>query len=356
MRSKWRPLPSRRQRLSRSPFDGGGPSAYPQQVMRSLRLLYAPSAALLLSGVFGCTAAVVEAAPDGGSAATTQALILVERAEREGKSAQTNISAKFLKAPVAADSDEVERIIGSELELPAVGKCLIVSSSEEAILDPNAAGSIELFDVGDVTIRTSSGAIRLAARAFPDVGDRVSGMFYTSPDSARDLPAPGKYFLESSGSLTVDRFVIETDAPAAPANVVLGGRVLAEGLEIRTDAQLDVAWIPDAASPASSDDVAYIEIVAENGVATRCAFEDRGRATLPSSLLRDSAFAPLPMMATFSVHRVRQGAFQVSGIDAGEVRFNTSVTAGVVLLPSSDRMVDSPAPREPIASGSRNNR
>ena len=304
--------------------------------MRTLRLPGALSALIVLAGTYGCTATVVDAAPDGAGAVTTQALILMERSERDGKTAQTNISAKFLRAPVAADSEAVARVVGSELDLPAVGECMIVPAWDDGLTDVSADGPIELFDVGDVTIRTPAGEISLAARAFPDVGDRVSGMFYTSPDAARDLPAPGKYTLESSGLPGVDRFVIETEAPAAPAGVMIAGDPLTEGVELVAGDAIDVSWRaapPDGsrAADAPGDDLAYVEIVAENGVAARCAFEDRGRATLPASLLTDSAFGPLPMAATLAVHRVRQGTFQVTAIDVGEVRFDLSVSAGVTV-------------------------
>lgn len=308
--------------------------------MRRPRLLGTILGSFTLLGAFGCTATVVEASADGGPTTTTQALVVFERAERsgrqsvplEGKAAQTNISAKFLRAPVAADSDTVASIIGSELELPSAGECLLVRDAD-SMTDEPTAGPVELFDVGDVTIRTTSSAIPLAARAFPDVGDRVSGVFYTSPDTESDLPAPGKYVLEGSGSLAVDRFSLEADAPPTPADVTIAGRLLAEGIELNEGEPVDIGWRPAAPGEASSDDLAYVEIVAENGVAARCAFEDRGRGTLPASLLRDAGFGPLPVAATLAVHRVRQGMLHVPGIDAGEVRFDMSVVAAVTLRP-----------------------
>ena len=81
------------------------------------------------------------------------------------------------------------------------------------------------------------------------------------------------------------------------------------------------------AAEASGDDVAYVEIVSESGVAARCAFTDRGRGALPATLLRSADFGPLPAAATLALHRVRQGAFHVPGVDSGEVRFDMSVSS-----------------------------
>lgn len=300
--------------------------------MRSLHHFGVLTAASALLGAVGCTA-VVDPAPDGGPATTTQALILMERSEREGKPAHTNFSAKFLRVPLTADSDAVERVVGSELDLPSVGECMTVPTDGAASNDLAAVGAIELFDVGDLTIRTQQeDAIPLAARAFPDVADRVSGVFYTSPDAARDLPVPGKYILQSSGTPVVERFAIEAEAPPTPADVTISGRPLADGLELTDGAAIDVRWRADG----TKDDVAYLEIVAENGVAARCAFDDRGRGRLPASLLRSASFGKLPLVATLAVHRVRQGTFQVPGVDSGEVRFDVSRVASVVLQSPAD--------------------
>lgn len=299
--------------------------------MRRLRQLAALTVPAFVVGALGCTAPV-DAAGEG-PAQTTQALVVMERAEREAKSPQTNVSAKFLRVPVAADSDAVERLVGSELDLPPVGECTTVSA-DDALADAPIGGAVELFDVGDVTIHTSAGAIPLAARAFPDVGDRVSGVFYTSPDAARDLPAPARYLLESSGSAQVERFAVESEAPPAPVDVTVAGQPLAEAIELLEGAPIEITWRASAAhGEGASEDVAYVELVSENGVAVRCAFDDRGRGRLPVTVLADAGLEGSPLAATLGVHRVRQGTFRVPGVDLGEIRFDMSVVAGVTLLP-----------------------
>ncbi|MEZ4308260.1 MAG: hypothetical protein R3F14_09475 [Polyangiaceae bacterium] len=305
---------------------------------RPLRMLGTFTVPLVLAGAMGCTATVVDASPDGGQATTTSALVVIERAEREGKPSQTYVSAKFLRSPIAADPDDVEHAIGSELDLPAPGECLIVPDTVGG--DPSAAGPVELFDVGDVTVRTSAGPIPLAARAFPDVGDRVSGVFYTSPDTDGALPTPGKYFLEGSGSAAVDRFAVETDAPAIPGDVLIAGHPLADGVEVIDGEGIELRWRVPASTASSRDDVAYAELVAENGVTARCAFDDRGRGVVPASLLRDAGLRHFPAAATLALHRVRQGTFQIPGVDLGEVRFDMSSVASVTILPAGSAALD----------------
>ena len=97
------------------------------------------------------------------------------------------------------------------------------------------------------------------------------------------------------------------------------------------------AAVPESAT--NKGDLTYVEIVTESGVAARCAFDDQGRGSLPGSLLKDIRHAipqeesagAEPLLATLAMHRVRQGSFHVTGVDVGEVRFDMSVTASVVL-------------------------
>ncbi|MBK8257804.1 MAG: hypothetical protein IPK82_34690 [Polyangiaceae bacterium] len=307
-------------------FDAGLVAPYSAPDMRLLGLL---AAAASLFGTVGCAATVVEPSPDGGTATTTAALISLQSAARDGKEARTSISAKFLRAPVSADADAIESLVGSDFELPAPGECSVVQDADPVGPESPAAFAIELFDVGDVTIRTRASAIPLAARAFPDVGDRVSGMFYTSPDTRGNLPAPGKYIVEGSGSQGVERFSVEADAPQVPSDISVNGTPLFDGVEWLGGTDLQLSWRVGE----NKDDIAYVELITENGFTARCAFEDRGRGTVPASLIRGVVFGAAPVGATLAVHRVRQGTFQVPGIDLGEVRFDVSVVSAITLAP-----------------------
>jgi len=176
----------------------------------------------------GCSAPVVDDVADANGS-MTEGVVLVERTTAGDGTAKTYVSAKFMRLSTPADPDLAERVVGSKLDLPAAGTCVRVhpDSVGRAQLSP---GGIELFDVGDVTLRAGAASMPLAARAFPDVGDLVSGMFYTSRDSVADLPgdlpsdlpAGGTYTLEGTGSAYVERFAIEADAPVAPEDVLVG--------------------------------------------------------------------------------------------------------------------------------------
>lgn len=299
--------------------------ASPSRVLRVLPALFAPV-------VGACSAPVVDDIADA-SGGMTQAVVLVERVERidaADLATQTNVSAKFMRVMPAAEPEIAERVVGSPLDLPPDGECVplpAVAGGDESALA--AIGSIDLLDVGDVAIRANGSAMWLAARAFPDVGDLVSGVFYTSRDAAMELPAPARYVVEASGSAHVDRFAIEADAPPPPDEVRIGDAPLGDGLRIGSGEPVPLRW--RALGGAGRRDLVYVDVAStETGTAVRCAFSDDGEGAIPGAFLRPEALgaaADAPVSATIAVHRVRRDDFVGSGIDFGEIRFDVSVVA-----------------------------
>ena len=154
-----------------------------------------PLVATVVAVAAGCSAPVVDDVADA-SGAMTEGVVLVERTVAIDGAVQTNVSAKFMRLSTPADPDLAERVVGSKLDQPSVGACRRLAT--ETVIRKTRAlnfGTIELIDVGDVTLRIGAAAMPLAARAFPDVGDLVSGMFYTSRDATSDLPAAATYTL-----------------------------------------------------------------------------------------------------------------------------------------------------------------
>jgi hypothetical protein len=221
--------------------------------------------------------------------------------------------------------------VGSRLDLPAEGSCRPLASGRverPAPVDRDALGSIELIDVGDVTLGAGLASMPLSVRAFPDVGDLVSGMFYTSRDTASDLPLGATYTLAGTGSGGVDRFAVEADAPAPLEDVRVGAVSLADGVALDEGRPALVQWRASPASAAVSGapaDVVLIDVSAATGAVVRCTFADDGKGMLPGWTLRRSTLGALPATATLAVHRVRRRGFASAGIDMGEVRFDLSV-------------------------------
>jgi hypothetical protein len=291
-------------------------------------------ASILLAAVtgIGCSAPVVDDVADA-SGAMTEGVVVVERTVSGDGATQTNVSAKFMRLSTPADPDLAETVVGSRLDLPATGTCRLLAPGSVNAGARN--GAIELIDVGDVTLRAGTSRMPLAVRAFPDVGDLVSGMFYTSPDTAGELPAGAVYTLEGTGSGLVERFAVDTEAPLALEDVRVGGRdggdpqtpgpagtALADGAALDEGAAVTVHW---RSPEARTTDVVLVDVSAASGAQVRCSFRDEGAGVVPGWILRSTTLGALPATATLSVHRVRERAFSSPGIDAGEVRFDLSV-------------------------------
>jgi hypothetical protein len=286
-----------------------------------------PSLALLGLLGAGCSAPVVDDIADA-ALGSTQAIVLVERVAATDGATQTNVSAKFMRLEAHADPEMAEWIVGgSRLDLPAAGECTLLSfGSHDEAPALSTVGSIELLDVGDLTIRAGEIVMPLAARAFPDVGDLVSGVFYTSRDAASDLPVPAAYLLQSSGAPLFERFAVEAEAPRALEGVAVGESPLDEGIVLEAGTAAVVHWLATReAATEDYDDLIYVEVTAPSGSAVRCAYLDEGEGIIPASFLREDVWGTLPASATIAVHRVRQGSFTSSGIDLGELRFDLSV-------------------------------
>jgi hypothetical protein len=300
------------------------------------------SASLLLALLgAACSAPVVDDVADASSG-LTEGVVLVERVVTSDGSTQTNVSAKFMRLSVASDAEMAERIVGSRLDLPRLGTCMRLPSggAGEKATSLASLSPIELVDVGDVTMRVKSAtpiagpapSVPLALRAFPDVGDLVSGVFYTSPDAASDLPAGEAYVVDWSGSSAIDRFSIEADAPATPEDVRVGGVSLTEGITLEDGVSAPVRW--RSGDPAKGD-LVFIDVSGPSGAAVRCSFNDAGEALVPGALLRSSPLGGHGATATLAFHRVRRRGFApgLAGLDAGEIRFDLSVVGRAVLTP-----------------------
>ncbi|HRI64964.1 MAG TPA: hypothetical protein PK156_12015 [Polyangium sp.] len=308
-----------------------------------------PSTLLAFIGVFvaGCAAPVVDAADEDSvnvaASQTTQAIVLVERTAADSTAdstvgaqfVQTNVSAKFMRLGASADLDVAERVVGgSWLDLPPDGECRALGTSagtdEPATL--SGLGAVELLDVGDLSIKAEATSMPLATRAFPDVGGLISGVFYTSRDARSDLPAPGRYVLESTGSNVLDKFSIGADAPANPDGVRIGNVDLNESVLLEENASTNIAWrIADK----HEDDRIYVDLTAESGTGIRCTYKDSGEGVLPASATTSKVWGVLPTVVTVAVHRTRKGQFSATGIDDAELRFDFSIVGKATIAAST---------------------
>ncbi|HEY4122586.1 MAG TPA: hypothetical protein VGM56_32200 [Byssovorax sp.] len=272
----------------------------------------------------GCSAPVEQDEVAEARSPSTQGVVLVER-QASAESTQVGISAKFMRVPGSVELDSAQRLVGSRLDQPAVGACAVVGASDPVAALPHAShAAIELLDVGELAVQVDGGQpIWLVTRAFPDVGDLVSGVFYTTRDDAAALTT-GSFLVSSSGSSQLDHFEVAAAAPADLDEVRLDDDLLTDGPALVPGRSIAVRW--QAADEPAAEDRVFIDVTGASGVTTRCAYGDVGEATLRGDVLDEQA---LGSNATIEVHRVRRSFFGTNAIDAGEIRFDLSVLGRV---------------------------
>ncbi len=233
---------------------------------------------LMATTTVGCSA-TVEDPVSGEETGVVHGAVVVERTvAADGRAAsQARVSARFMRLE-GIDASTAERVVATRRFQPGEAVGCRWLATDEAALPASASGSIEMVDVGDIVVHALDGGrdTPLVTRAFPDVGDLVSGVVYTSRDDSW-LPDAEGYLIEVAGSDEVDGFSLRLDAPEVPAAMSFDGVGLAELDAVRPGEAVELRWTPGGPS-----DELYVDIVpvdVNDGAPYRCVLEDDGAAT-----------------------------------------------------------------------------
>jgi len=297
------------------------------------------------------SADVPKTASASHTAASRRGALAIERVVSvTGEPIYARVSARFVRVSGSVDHRAAERLVGTSARPRSAdrGCAWQVASSAPRLVDATSvrrAGSIELLDVGEIVLHVGSHVIPLAQRAFPDVGDIISGVLYTSRNASVTLPSGLTYFIETTGGATsmpanggvttaIDGFTARSEAPESPSQVRVAGRPLAADMPMRV-AGTELTW--DAGS---IHDLVFVELTARapsertaslSAARLRCVFVDDGTATIPAGF-------ELPAgPAEFRFHRLRRAVIDTQAIQTA-VEFDFAITAPVVV---TDRASDS---------------
>jgi hypothetical protein len=272
------------------------------------------------AGALGCSGTVVSGSD--ASTSSTQAMLSVERTAIAGDpagSVRAHASAYFLRLQAGADPGLAARLVGAQADLPAVGQCEAIGVLSDQAMPLATLGPVDLVDVGEVAVEASNVRATLAARAFPDVADLVSGVVYTTRDLVTNpLPDHGTFTFRVAGSSTVPPLTLEALAPG-PAN-----NLSVAGMQLRGDAlpvqrgDLTIRW-----EPAASTELVYVELASlEDGPLdrVRCTFANDGQGVIAASAL------PRAAMQSISIHLVRREGVAAPGLDGGWIRFDLATS------------------------------
>ncbi len=313
-----------------------------------MRSLFGSAICLLLAAT-GCSAVVdelgdeTESVDEALESLPPKGSLSVERVETVGpgeSSTRSQVSARFMRISGGLDHSSAVRLVGSGAP-PRAGDngCgPLAQASGEASKWASAAAkhaSIELLDAGDIVIHAGSTTLPLAQRAFPDVGDIVSGVVYSSRDDSVQLPAGGSLLIETSGSLWVDGFSAQIDPPQALTGVRINDvAVDAADVHLQLGKPLRLDWTP-AGSSASAADRVFVDLTIDPAttVMMRCVFDDQGSALVPADTLTRLARGADNIELMF--HRHRRVTIRPDGVDRATVDFDFMVSVQLAVSPSA---------------------
>ncbi len=280
------------------------------------------TALLLAAPAVGCTSAVSDPiGPVDAEPSTTSAIVIVERTVDPAGGPRAEASARFVRVSAPASAQDALRTIGAAVNLPAPGTCVSLAALADGVVMATAAPSVELVDVGAVSLEVSGLETHLTPRQLPDVTDVVSGVVYARAAEPTLFPSSARYIVRVSGGPDIDPFDVSATAPSDPTDVHIGGEDSASGLVVAAGAPIEMAWTVDA-----TDDSLYVDV---QPAAVRCALDGAqhpgdgsAHAAVPASWVDEAG--------TLVLHRVHREALVARGLEGGEVRFDFSRSVAYV--------------------------
>jgi hypothetical protein len=184
--------------------------------------------------------------------------------------------------------------------------------------------SIELLDVGDLSLSVNSVPVLIPTRTFPDLLKVIVGVIYTADETQDVIFRPGEtYDLQASGGDDIARFRVALDAPLDLGDVKVAGVAPGEQVPLlRRGAPIELIWSGDS----FGDEVIVVLSWMSMGApwSMTCRARDDGRFVIPAAYTAD---LPDPLTCSdqeLTLSRVRQVAFRSGGLSTGSFQFFVS--------------------------------
>jgi hypothetical protein len=288
-----------------------------------LRSFWGAWALVCLATTTGCLTEAEGASGDEAPAAT-HAFFTVDRARAAtDEGVRTQISARFLRLQEGSDPHVAAELVGAITEPPARAGCRPLGSSGSQLV-LGSLTPVELVRAGDVAVEASNRPTHLTARAYPDVAHLVSGVVYTSPEVASDVPAGATSLtFRVAPSERVPSLLVTVPVPRGVENLRVNGLPLGAAVEA------PLGRGPLAFSWSNDEGKTFLDVAAfEAGGALarwRCVGEREGGLQLPASV----ALTAVALEVT--AHHLTVVPFQSGALASGHVQFDTTTSGRLTL-------------------------
>ena len=262
-----------------------------------------------------------ELAVNHGEVLLTYTQQIGERAEDSNGDTFT-LSARFVR--IRELGEQAERSPwNQDLSLVEVepNECLDIPSSGEHVL----AGSFDLLDAGELTLRQGDQETRIPDWSFPSVYGVVAGVAYGGDEALRIGFQPGEeYRLLGTGSEEISSIDVTIRAPAELTSVTVSGVDVSGGpVSLESAGGLDVRWEPGDDGNDVLVELAYAQFSTEERVI--CRSPDDGQLEVPAELA-ERLWETGVSEARLVIRRVQRQTFRTDGLDEGEAFFVVVLT------------------------------
>ncbi len=309
------PRPSRIARATARAFRATGcagplPVASAVGILPPVRL---PGISAALLGLAACASPPGDVPKEAAGSGPIVALVALDEHEWLGTASQNpqqalqpslpqetlaSASARFVRLGDALTLAKAERMLGTLPPRPPLGACASLDELDRVGGLDRAGGldseggpgdldadevlpALELVGVGELALRRGRDAFPLALRTFPDVAERVSGVFYTSDEAPAVVSrAPSEELFLVAGPPLDQAEGVRLGVSASPLEgVTIEGVALGDdGLEVRPRVTR-LRWTPSPPAASAGETEVWFDFTAPTGGGLRCSFRDEGEAS-----------------------------------------------------------------------------
>jgi hypothetical protein len=189
---------------------------------------------------------------------------------------------------------------------------------------PSAERTVELLDVGDLSVSFNGEKKPIPTRTFPDLLKVVVGVIYAADETQGVVFRPGEtYSVRANGMNDVELFNVALEAPEDLGELKVNGTPPGEDAPILVRGRpIRLTWEGDGFGDEVITTISWTSMGAPWEVT--CRMRDDGAFVIPGYI---TANLPDPLTSSdeeISIHRVRQVVFRSKDLSSGSFRFIVS--------------------------------
>jgi hypothetical protein len=189
---------------------------------------------------------------------------------------------------------------------------------------PQSETTIELLDIGDLSLRVNKEKKPIPTRTFPDLLKVIIGVIYTADETHGIVFSPGEtYDLQATGTDEITAFRVALEAPEDLGDIKVDGiKPGDQPLILRHGEEMELVWEGDSYGDEVVATFSWMSMGAPWSMT--CRMRDDGLFVIP-----ETYFASIPDPLTCSdgelaITRVRQVAFRSEDLSSGSFQFAVS--------------------------------